>query len=89
MSERKLGELPPLPVPPRKARRSSGTFTLESDTPTRTRETAGLGALVSVFEELTPAQRDRLTELGHLMARLSDEQIEELVDLAIEMNGLA
>jgi len=92
MSAPKHGALPPLPIPARSLtppeRKASGSFALEDSTPSRTLATQGLGALVSVFEELSPMQRERLTELGYLFARLSPEQVEELVDLAIEMNGL-
>lgn len=86
------GKLPPLPGPRRDlappARRESGTFTLDSPTPTRTVDTAQLGALVSVLEYLSPKKRDRLIATGDLMRDLSDEQAERLLDLAIEMNGI-
>jgi hypothetical protein len=79
-------KLPPLAAPPRREvtpgerRRASGTFSLESDTPTRTRDTAQLGALVSVFERLTPKQRDQLAAIGERMAGMTDEQAERLLD---------
>lgn len=75
--------------PPRAHRTASGTFTLESDTPTRTVDTAQLGAMVSLLEVLTPKQRDRLAAIGDLMRDLSDEQLERLLDFAVELNGLA
>lgn len=93
MAAPKQGALPPPPIPGRELpppprRPSSGTFTLDSDTPSRTVETAQLAALVSLLEFLPPKKRDRLIAIGYLMRDLSEEQIERLLDLAIAMNGL-
>jgi hypothetical protein len=91
MHDRK-GALPPLPVPPRSLtppeRKASGTFTLEEDTPARNPTAAHFAALASVFDELTPMQRDSFVELGFLFKGLRSADMKRLLDLAIEMNGL-
>lgn len=90
MDHRKPGELPPLPVPPRSLtppeRRS---FTLEADTPARNPTAAHFASLASVFDELTPAQRNDFVELGFVFRSISDEQRRELLDRALVMGGFA
>ncbi len=94
MPDKKRGALPPLPELPRRnltppARKAiSGTFTLESDTPTKNVTATEYRALVSVFEVLSPDRRNDLTEIGHLIRRLTIDQRKRLLDLALELNGL-
>lgn len=87
--------LPPLPVIPKRpalsapARRSiSGTHVLDADTPARNPTASQFAALASVFDELTPEQRNEFVEFGFLFKRLTKRQLEELLDRALEMNGL-
>lgn len=92
----KHGQLPPLPESPRRsltppARRQSGTFDVDSEavTPARNPTAAEFAALASVFDELTHEQRGAFVELGFLFKALTADERKRLLDLAIEMNGLA
>lgn len=88
-------ELPPPPIPPARGlweptRKASGTFTVDTDaeTPTRNPTAQDWRRLAEVFELLSPDRRAEWAELGHLLRRLNPEQRKRLLDLAIEMNGL-
>jgi hypothetical protein len=89
------GPLPPIPEPPRRnltppGRRQSGTFDVDSDAPTPRKpvDLAVYQSLLSVFDEMTPAQRVAFADFAHLYKALDDEGRKRLLDLAIEMNGL-
>jgi hypothetical protein len=87
--------LPPLPVPQKRVLtpppRQSGTFDVDTDaaTPRRPVELAAYQSLLSVFDQLSPEQRAAFTEFGFLFRGLGAEQLRELLDRAVEMNGLA
>jgi hypothetical protein len=78
----KHGPLPPLPETPRRrnltppARRQSGTFGVDSEaeTPARNPTAAHFAALASVFDELTNAEREELTELAFTFRELREPQ---------------
>lgn len=60
----------PLPIPPTRsltppARRASGTWDLDADTPPHNPTVAEFGGLASVFDLLTHEERLEFTELGH------------------------
>lgn len=88
MNETKRGQLPPAPIFPKRSltpptRRSiSGTFLLDGDTPTRTVDSMQLGALVSIFEELTPKERDELILIGDVLRLLPEDFKQKLFELA-------
>jgi hypothetical protein len=65
--------LPPLPVAPRRSltppaqRALSGVHVLDAKTPPRAKATAQLGAVVSVFEELSEQEREDYALIGHYL----------------------
>lgn len=92
----KHGPLPPIPGPPRRSltpptRRQSGTFNVDPEavTPARNETAASFAALASVFDDMTPGQRVAFTEFAFLYKGLDEAGRQRLLDLAIEMNGLA
>lgn len=66
----------------------SGTFSLESPTPTRNVTASHFAALASVFDELTPEQRNDMVELCFLLRDLTPHNRKRLLELALQMNGL-
>lgn len=86
--------LPPPPKLPKRvltppAMRSAAVrLELDAKTPVKTATAAEWSNLARVFDGLSSRKRDRLSAIGDLMLDLTDEQVERLLDLAIEMNGL-
>lgn len=78
-------------TPPEKRQASGDVFPVEPDakTPRKPVELATYQALLSAFDDLTAEQRTFLVEFAFLVKGTTPEDRTQLLDLAIEMNGLA
>lgn len=78
-------------TPPEQRRASSAALPVEPDaeTPKKALDFRVYQALLSVFDEMTTEQRVAFVDFAFAYAALDDERRKLLLDLAIEMNGLA
>ena len=84
------GAAPRRLTPPEQRRVSTEAFPVEPDakTPKKAVDYRVYQALLSVFDEMNPAQRVAFVDLAFVYAALDDDQRKKLLDQAIEENGL-